>query len=150
MRTKDSTVFRIARGANPGPLVLGILCITLLAISPVGNAADLPGLEVIGVAADGTETPITDYRWMVEEDLNYHVPTVGGVPQSDPDTLAVNFHRSYMPVHAKGCVNMPAGSACNELAFVDTGSHYYVSVVPRSGYSLGGAASDPAAASPQV
>ena len=145
MRKKALTTFRIARGANPGLLVLGVLCIGLLAMAPAGNAADLPGLSVIGVAADGTETPLTDYRWLVEEDLMYHVPTVGGVPQPDPDTLAVNFHRSYMPVHAKGCVNMPAGSACKELDFVDTGSHYYVSVVPRSGYSIGGAAYDPVA-----
>ena len=60
------------------------------------DAANLPNLTVIGVSSDGTETPITDYRWLVEEDLNYHVPEVGGVPQSDNDTLAVSFHRSYI------------------------------------------------------
>ncbi len=58
MRMKDSTVFRIARGANPGLFVLGILCITLLAIAPAADAAELPGLTVMGVAPDGTETPL--------------------------------------------------------------------------------------------
>ena len=144
MRKNVSTVFRIARGANPGLLVLGILCIGLLAMTSAASADPLNGLTVIGIEADGTETVITNYRWLVEEDLTYHVPVDGaGVPQSDPDTLAVKFHRSYMPVHAKGCVDMPAGAACNELPFVDTASHYYVSVVPNSGYSIGGAVYEP-------
>jgi hypothetical protein len=146
MKTRAKSTSCIAPGASP-KLLLGILCLGLLAMAPAAGAANLPGLTVIGVAADGTETPVTDYRWMVEEDLTYHVPLDPGTgdPMSDNDTLAVSFHRSYMPVHAKGCVNMPAGSACNELPFVDTGSHYYVSVVPRSGYSIGGAAYDPVA-----
>ena len=65
----------------------------------------LPGLTVMGVAADGTETPLTDYRWLVEEDLTYHVPVDGdGAPSRTRNTLSVSFHRSYMPVVAKGCV----------------------------------------------
>ncbi len=143
MRKNISTLSRIARGANPGLLVLGVLCVGLLAIAPTATAANLPGLTVIGVAPDGTEVPITDYRWLVEEDLTYHVPVIGGVPQSDEDTISVSFHRSYMPVAAKGCFNMPAGAACNELPFTGTGDHYYVSVVPNSGHSIGGAVYDP-------
>jgi hypothetical protein len=113
-----------------------------LTLAPTALAAPLDGLTVIGVAPDGTETTLTEYRWLVEEDLTYRVPVIGGVPQSDEDTLSVSFHRSYMPVVAKGCVGdatWQTNAACNEVGFVDTGSHYYVSVVPRSGYSIGGA-----------
>ena len=100
MKTKDNSSLRIAPGAS-AKLLLGFLCFGLLAMVPAATAADLPGLNVIGVALDGTETPVTDYRWMVEEDLNYHVPLDGaGNPESDADTLAVKFHRSYMPVVA--------------------------------------------------
>ena len=144
MRKAVLTTFRIARGANPGLLVLGVLCFGLLAMAPAASAANLPGLEVIGVDQFGNETPLTDYRWLVEHDLTYHVPLDGsGAPMPDADTLAVNFHRSYMPVLAKGCANMPAEAACNELTFGDPNpgveDHYYVSVVPRTGYSVGGA-----------
>jgi len=121
--------------------------IVAVAFAPAALAADLPGLTVMGVAADGTETPLTEYRWLVEEDLNYRVPVVGGIPQSDANTLAVDFHRSYMPVHAKGCTSLDmawqTAAACNDVPFVNTGTHYYVSVVPRSGYSIGGATYDP-------
>jgi hypothetical protein len=118
---------------------------------PHTQADNLPGLVVMGVDADGIETPLTDYRWLVEEDLNYHVPLIGGVPQSENDTLAVSFHRSYMPVVAKGCVSddgtgapdtaWETAAACNELPLIDPAgeNHYYVSVVPRAGYSIGGA-----------
>jgi len=121
---------------------LAVAGVLMLVTAPASLAANLPGLTVIGVDAAGNQTPLTDYRWLVEEDLNYHVPIVGGVPQSDSDTLSVSFHRSYMPVVAKGCAGDPvwaAAGACHELPFVDGGSHYYVSVVPRSGYSIGGA-----------
>jgi hypothetical protein len=121
--------------------------IVAVAFAPAALAADLDGLTVIGVAADGTPTTLTEYRWLVEEDLTYHVPVVGGVPQSDEDTLAVSFHHSYMPVHAKGCTSLDmawqTAAACKDVPFVNTGSHYYVSVVPRSGYSIGGATYDP-------
>ncbi len=33
-----------------------------------------PGLTVISVAADGTETTLTDYRWLVELDKTYPRP----------------------------------------------------------------------------
>ena len=152
MRMKDSTVFRIARGANPGLLVLGILSITLLVTAPAADAANLDGLIVMGVAPDGTETQLTDFRWLVEEDQTYHVPVdndgkaLGGT-NFDPnwqqgndglvggETLSVSFHDSYMPVVAKGCVGDAAwqtAAACKEVAAVlDPAKNYYVSVVPR-------------------
>jgi len=126
--------------------------------SAQSQAANLPGLTVIGVAPDGTETPLNDYRWLVELDKTYHVQTspngtadpltfdpnwdqlTDGIPGGE--TLSVSFHQSYMPVLAKGCVNMPAAAACNEIPFADPDpaavNNYYVSVVARNGYAIGG------------
>lgn len=145
-------------------LLTVVLCIGLLFGTDAG-AANLPGLTVIGVAPDGTTTDITntDFRWLVEQDKTYHVqthpsgaanPTVfdptwdqGNDGHPGGETLSVGFHQSYMPVVAKGCAGADtawqAAAACSELAFADPDpavvNHYYVSVVPRSGYTIGGA-----------
>ncbi len=42
MKKNVSNVFRIARGANPGLLVLGVLCLGLLAIAPAASAQTFP------------------------------------------------------------------------------------------------------------
>jgi hypothetical protein len=70
-------------------------------------------------ATSGTTTPITDYRWIIEEDRTFYVdpnctsnPPPAGCPQitagQTPGTFIVptfgtNFHTSYMPVAATGC-----------------------------------------------
>ncbi len=164
MRFNVNTLFRIARRANPELLVLGVLCIGLLAMAPAASA-QMPTINLIGVAPDGTETDISssDYRWLVELDKTYHVQTDGSgaaIPTAfDPswdqfadgvpggETLAVGFHQSYMPLVAKGCAGPDAAwqtaAACTSLAFADPDdsvtNHYYISVVPRSGYTIGGA-----------
>lgn len=127
-----------------------IVVVMGLLVSSSAFAGNLNGLQVMGVNADGTKTAVTAYRWLVEEDRTYHVPLEGGQPQPDADTLSVGFHRSYMPVAAKGCVGfgdiIGPNFTCNDVAPGEptpTGykanSHYYVSVLPRSGYSIGGA-----------
>jgi len=69
---------------------------------------------------DGTDktTPITDYRWIIEEDRTFFVdpncttnPPPAGCPGSNTTgplagivpTFGTNFHTSYMPVVAAGC-----------------------------------------------
>ncbi|BBO92660.1 hypothetical protein DSCOOX_58400 [Desulfosarcina ovata subsp. ovata] len=140
------------------------MCIGLITGTNAG-AANLPGLTVIGVSPDGTETSLggSDYRWLVEQDKTYHVQTLPG-GAADPttfdpnwdqlndgltggETLSVGFHQSYMPVVAKGCAGTDAAwqaaAACAELpvpgGVLAPDTHYYVSVVPRSGYTIGGA-----------
>ena len=155
------------RRGVPNPrltLLLGVLCLAVLAATPAIEAANLDGLTVIGVAPDGTETPVTDYRWLVEQDLTYHVGfdssgnpiNVPGTPGFDPNwenTLSVSFYRTYMPLVGKGCVNMPAEAACTEVSVgtLATDQHYFVSVLPRcraapsaaSGFKTAAAASRP-------
>lgn len=90
-------------------------------------------LNVIGVNKDGSETPVLDYRWLIEKDDTYHV-----IP-GDPNTnWAIDFHRSYMPLAAKGDTTMgtpPTG------AVLMPNTHYFVSVLPREqgSYTIGGA-----------
>ena len=61
---------------------------------------------------DGTDkiTPITDYRWVIEEDRTFYVdPTkttntcAQGATCPIVPTFGTNFHTSYMPVVATGC-----------------------------------------------
>jgi hypothetical protein len=64
---------------------------------------------------DGTDktTPVTDYRWIIEEDRTFYInpacttnPPPAGCPTSSSGivpTFGTNFHTSYMPVVAAGC-----------------------------------------------
>ena len=82
-------------------------------------------LNVVGPNGEAVQA----YKWLLEEDATYQVTP--GV--SDPNSLALKFHQSYMPVEAKGTaansVNIPA----------DPNKVYYISVLPENGYTNGGA-----------
>ena len=159
---KRGTLFRIS-------LLLGFVLIIVFSVQ--AHAANLPGLSVVSVDADGNTTPVAAYRWLVEEDKTYHVQTLpNGVADPttfDPnwgqlndgivggETLSVGFHQSYVPVAAKGCVGFddivaanPADSCAADIwpiGGLDAAKNYYVSVVPRSGASIGGAVYVPGA-----
>jgi hypothetical protein len=66
------------------------------------------------------------YRWLVEEDVTHSV-----TPNVPATNWATKFHKSYMPVVAKGTHTDPLPDLLNN-------KRYYVSVLPDSGYSLGG------------
>lgn len=112
-----------------------VLFATLLALSCEGkkgpeqtgtarSALDVE-LTIDVVGPDGE--PVTDLRWLVERDQTYDV--IPGVP--DPATLAVRFHRSHMPVVQSG--------RSPDRPTVDSAFHHFVSVLPDSGYAMGGA-----------
>jgi large repetitive protein len=135
-------------GARQKPLLLlrGYLYIALVLFFGVIMAqtatAALP-INVIGVEKNGDETPISTYRWVIEEDLTYR--TTPGIP--DPNTLALSFHRSHMPVVAQGDETWTVqwgGSqgVAGTTVTLDNTKHYYVSVLPKNPgtYSIGGAA----------
>ena len=61
--------------------------------------------------------PITDYRWIIEEDRTFQIdpkcqvnstPRPAGCPALPAPSLGTNFHTSYMPVVAAGCVGTAA------------------------------------------
>jgi hypothetical protein len=90
-------------------------------------AADVQALTINVVGSDGGA--VSQYYWLVEEDATYDVTP--GV--SDPDSLAVNMHKSYMPPVASGDESVPPTGLA-----LDPAKRYFVSVLPKSGYSLGG------------
>ena len=52
---------------------------------------------------------ITDYRWIIEEDRTFHVdPSQANNGATPTPSLGTNFHTSYMPVVAAGCVGQYA------------------------------------------
>jgi hypothetical protein len=72
----------------------------------------------------GTSGPaINDYRWIIEEDRTFQVdPTLenSGTPIS---SLGTNFHTSYMPVVAAGCVGTLACEAGQMVLDTKSNSH---------------------------
>ena len=127
-------------------LLLGLFSVRIF-------AANLPGLNVVGVGGNGNESPISAYRWLVEEDKTYHVQTfpdgTADPTTFDPhwdqlndsipggETLAVGFHRSYMPVVAKGCVGFDdvVGFVCSEVAPAVSEPHSILGSVDISIYA---------------
>jgi hypothetical protein len=103
------------------------------------------GLQV-AVTDPQTKAVLSDYRWTIEEDTTYKndaaVNTLAGGP---PSTLALNFHKSYMPVVATGCTGTQScgdGQTYNGVAgatapvvmpgdvSLDPTKHYYISILP--------------------
>ncbi|MBI2400849.1 MAG: hypothetical protein HYV23_07335 [Deltaproteobacteria bacterium] len=105
---------------------LSVSVISLLCFSVPASALTL---NVVG--PDGEA--VTGYRWLLEEDATYQVSP--GVP--DPDTLAVKFHSSYMPVAASGDEGQSSSIPS------DPAKPYFISVLPDSGYTIGGASIKP-------
>jgi large repetitive protein len=111
-------------------LLLGLM---LTALS-FGNAQ----AYVFDVRDGETDTAFTGgYRWLVEEDVTWPV-----TPNNPATNWGTKFHKSYMPVVAKGCAGpLPddPNFVCNEVPFTPVnGKRYYVSVVPFEDYSMGG------------
>ncbi len=104
--------------------------LTINVVSPRMNN----GVVVRDAAGNEILDPVTTgYRWLVEADLGR--PSNPGDPAGS-DTAALNFHISYMPVLAAGNDSTSPPTA---LA-LDSNKRYFVSVLPNSGYQVGGAA----------
>ncbi len=154
MTTRENSRTRGAGGTYL-KVLLGVLCLAVLAVAPASHAAFPDGLTVTGLQRNGdgttTQVPVSDYRWLMEKDLTYHVGFDAdgnpvNVPGSDPawdsdweNTLSVSFYRTYMPIVGKGCVNMPAEAACGPdlMPTLEPNQHYFVSVLPRNGGNPG-------------
>lgn len=94
----------------------------------------VPALAVSLNVTANDGTPVTDYRWLVEEDGTRNI--VPGVTCKDSlhldECLSTNFHRSYMNVVAEGHSSEP-------MPVLDSSKRYHITVLPDSGYSIGGA-----------
>src|SRR5262249_46215373 len=93
---------------------------TASAVATVNLTFPAPsGLAVSVVDGQNNSTVLTDYRWIIEEDRTFFIdpncqtnplpagcPTV--TPQGAPAIYGTNFHTSYMPLVAQGCVGPTA------------------------------------------
>ena len=95
------------------------------------------GLTVNVLDGYDKKTPITDYRWIIEEDRTFYInpacvqnPPPAGCPTAASGvvpTLGVNFHTSYMPYVAQGCTGPVS---CEALQMVyDPTSHAHINAV---------------------
>ena len=128
MRTHIQSQFKAA-SQNVCCRIFALLLLAFSVLLPP-NAYALT-INVVGPANE----PVTDYRWLVEEDATK--ASIPNVP-ADASNLALNFHTSYMPVVASGDSTTPAKSPAGLV--LDPAKRYYVSVLPRSsGFQMGGA-----------
>ena len=82
---------------------------TASVVFPAGS-----GLKVSVVDGKDKVTAVADYRWIIEEDRTFYIdpkcttnPPAAGCPTAASGivpTFGTNFHTSYMPVVATGCV----------------------------------------------
>ena len=104
-----------------------ILAAAFLFASLLASNAQALTINVVG--SDGAA--VGGYYWLVEEDATHYIQP--GVIEAVP--LSARFHTSYMPVVASGDETTPP----TRLA-LDPAKRYFVSVLPKSGYSVSGAA----------
>jgi len=151
----------LALGACPGSL--SNPATVTLQINPLAHIA----LDV----RDPGGNQVSNYYWLVEEDVTWHPDP----NNPDPDSLGTSFHKSHMPVVASGCVGTgsvqngngttviplcAAPAPFNQLALPPLDpdpkkwKHYFVSILPldamdadqndtRTGHTLGGASIPP-------
>lgn len=128
MKTETLRHFSGAHGLWHLFLLVLLCCVSL--------AAGARSITVNVVGPDGA--PITTgFRWLVEEDATKDVDFTPAQPGRD---LSVSFHTSYMPVVSKG--EATSGGAITLPD--DPTKRYYISVLPNSGYQMGGAQVKPA------
>ena len=70
-----------------------------------------------------TGASITDYRWIIEEDRTFHVDQNAVNTGAPVPSLGTNFHTSYMPVVAAGCVGTYACETGQTVFDPSSGSH---------------------------
>jgi hypothetical protein len=100
---------------------------TITLVFPAGNG---PSVHLIDGAthAEVLVNGAQDYRWIIEEDRTFYIDptntTNSGVPGSTSVlTYGTNFHISYMPVVATGCVGTLACESGQTFLNLATGTH---------------------------
>ena len=91
------------------------------------GASNLQVTVVDGPSAQigGTPVALNDYRWIIEEDRTFKIdPTTQTNNGSTPvPSLGTNFHTSYMPVVAAGCVGVVSCEAGQTVVDPKTTAH---------------------------
>lgn len=97
----------------------------------LGAAAPVIAIPLTVTGSDGVA--VTNYRWLIEEDQTRHiVPGETCLNGLLDNCLSTGFHKSYMPV-------ITEGNATQVMPALDPAKRYHITVLPDSGYALGGA-----------
>jgi Bacterial cadherin-like domain/IPT/TIG domain len=97
-----------------------------------GSGLVVKVLDAPSVAPGKTPVQLTDYRWIIEEDRTFQIDPVCQVnttprpatcPPLPVPSLGANFHTSYMPVVASGCVGTVACESGQTVYDPATNSH---------------------------
>jgi hypothetical protein len=97
-----------------------------------GSGITVNVLDAPSAAPGKTPVKLTDYRWIIEEDRTFQIdPACQTTASTRPSTcpplpvpsLGANFHTSYMPVVAAGCVGKVACEAGQTVYDPASGSH---------------------------
>jgi len=89
-----------AQSAGPGPADVDVFF-------NGGSGLVVKVLDAPSAQPGNTPAAITDYRWIIEEDRTTLIDpnAVTSTSATPAPTLGTNFHTSYMPVIASGCVS---------------------------------------------
>jgi hypothetical protein len=121
--TLESNGAFVAQAPAPSTPTAQICTFTYSAVNSQGTASGAATVTINFLAGSGlqvkvidplTSAAISDYKWIIEQDLTYYVDPncqqygPGGTkpatcPAGFPPTLGTQFHASYMPVIASGC-----------------------------------------------
>jgi hypothetical protein len=117
---QDSKVLVVAR----------VLVALLLFFTPF--AVNAFTLNVVGCDSSNTcNLPVSGFRWLLEEDNTIQTPPGVRVGNS----ISLSIHNSHAPVVATGEVS---GTSTTTIAAPNPSQNYVISVLPASGFSLGG------------
>ena len=128
-------------------LVYPLVCMALvigLSLGQVATAATInltveqSGTTGPGLAGTPTVTPVTGFRYLVEEDTTYK-PTLN-TPSVNLDSLSFEFHKSHNPVATNDAGQGISGTSAGSSAaiVVPDDKNYFISVVPYNGGAVGG------------
>jgi hypothetical protein len=155
----------IATPSGPGSCAFSYTAVnsqnTASAAAAVTVTFPAPSNLAVNVQDAKTGAPITDYRWIIEEDRTVYIdPSVETTSGTPVRNVAVNFYTSHTPIVAQGCVGAvscesgqtllgaPAvcdvgNGACRPgtqktqvmpgEVYLDPAKRYYISILPGDG-----------------
>jgi len=103
--------------SDPNPSAL----VTVTFMGGTGLKVNVLDAPVGQVGTSGA--PITDYRWIIEEDRTFQIDPSQENSGGPVPSLGTNFHTSYMPVVAAGCVGVWACEYGQTMVDPSSGAH---------------------------
>jgi len=118
--------------------VLGkITGICLLALGFLATTAVQAVQFTVNVVENDGVTPVNGFRWILQEDATFAVDPNNPATTAD-ELLSLGFHASYHPIAQNAGVGLSGNSDSNTATINAPNGRYYLSVLPYSGYSIGG------------